>query len=265
MSYNSIIRKYLDELQKLFETAVRSGQMTDELSYRPVLDALFRELAREILPKEHLDIIFEPKNQGHAGRPDWRIHDSASMGIYGYIEAKGLTTTQFDIAPYEKQIERYSSLGHRLIITDGIDFVFCMTGGDSGHRHCLVSLVDKTRLAKSRKWGTLATAPKFELMMRSFFSTPVPQQCDESELVEFIALRTRLLADDILKYASISIEDAMDEEEKQAITILSGIRKLVYNHNDTNLRTDKVFADFTAQVIMFCLLYAHRVLCDTDD
>lgn len=265
MSYNSIIRKYLGELQKLFETAVRSGQMTDELSYRPVLDALFKELAREILPKEHLDIIFEPKNQGHAGRPDWRIHDSASMGIYGYIEAKGLTTTQFDIAPYEKQIERYSSLGHRLIITDGIDFVFCMTGSDSGHRHCLVSLVDKTRLAKSRKWGTLATAPNFELMMRRFFSTPVPQQCDESELVEFIALRTRLLADDILKYASISIEDAMDEEEKQAITILSGIRKLVYNHNDTNLRTDKVFADFTAQVIMFCLLYAHRVLCDTDD
>ena len=39
----------------------------------------------------------------------------------------------------------------------------------------------------------------------------------------------------------------------------------MYNHNDSNLRTGEVFADFTAQVIMFCLLYAHRVLCSSDD
>ena len=40
---------------------------------------------------------------------------------------------------------------------------------------------------------------------------------------------------------------------------------MVYNHNDPALRSSAVFADFTAQVIMFCLLYAHRVLCSSGD
>src|SRR5699024_8704229 len=51
----------------------------------------------------------------------------------------------------------------------------------------------------------------------------------------------------------------------EVISILQGMRALVYNHNDSNLRTGEVFADFVAQVIMFCLLYAHRVLCAPDD
>ena len=47
--------------------------------------------------------------------------------------------------------------------------------------------------------------------------------------------------------------------------MLGGLKELVYNHNDPSLRTSAIFADFTAQVIMFCLLYAHRVLCSTAD
>ena len=49
------------------------------------------------------------------------------------------------------------------------------------------------------------------------------------------------------------------------ISLLDELRILVYNHNDPTLRQDKVFADFAAQVIMFALLYAHRVECTDED
>ena len=57
----------------------------------------------------------------------------------------------------------------------------------------------------------------------------------------------------------------MNDNEREVIILLQQMRKLVYNHNDSKLRTADVFADFTAQVIMFCLLYAHRVLCLPED
>ena len=52
-----------------------------------------------------------------------RIQDRISLGVYGYIEAKGPSNEPFDTTPYRDQINRYLTLGHKLIITDGIDFV----------------------------------------------------------------------------------------------------------------------------------------------
>lgn len=261
MSYATTIKNYLCDLQREYQSALRGGQHTAELSYRPVLDSLFHELANDLNPNGNIDIILEPRNQGKVGRPDWRIHDSISLGIYGYIEAKGLTETPFDTAPYQSQFDRYLTLGHKLVITDGIDFVFCM---NKNSHPVVVSLIDKSRLSVSN-WSCLQPNPKFELFMSQFFADPSPQQCDEGKLVELVALRTRLLADDIMHYAAIPIEEALNDEETQAIELLSGIKELIYSHNDDQLRTDKTFADFTAQVIMFCLLYAHRVLCDSSD
>lgn len=261
MSYLTTIRRYLRDLQNEYQSALRGGQHTAELSYRPVLDALFRGLAKDLCPNGNIDIVLEPRNQGKVGRPDWRIHDSISLGIYGYIEAKGLTETLFDITPYQSQIDRYLTLGHKLVITDGIEFVFCM---QKSTNPVVISLINKNEFSVS-DWSCIQPNPQFELFMRQFFANPSPQQCDEAKLVELVALRTRLLADDIMHYAAILIDEALNDEESQAIELLSGIRELIYNHNDNHLRTDKVFADFTAQVIMFCLLYAHRVFCDSLD
>jgi len=103
MSYASIVRRYLTDLQNEYNSAIRGGQHTAELSYRPVLDALFHGLSHELNPNGNVDIVLEPRNQGRVGRPDWRIHDSVSLGIYGYIEAKGLTIEPFDTTPYQAQ------------------------------------------------------------------------------------------------------------------------------------------------------------------
>lgn len=261
MPYNSTIRRYLTDLQREYNSAIRGGQHTAELSYRPVLDRLIRNLANDLRPGHAIDVVLEPRNQGRVGRPDWRVHDSISLGIFGYIEAKGLSSEPFDTTPYQEQFDRYLTLGHKLIITDGIDFVFCMQQGTTP---VVISLIDKNSMVRA-DWSRITPNPQFEIYMRQFFDNPAPQQCDEGRLVELVALRTRLLANDICYYAAIPAEEAMNDDERQSIALLSGIRTLVYNHNDPNMRNDKVFADFTAQVVMFCLLYAHRVMCDSND
>lgn len=261
MSYESIIRKYLEALQKEYKAAERGGQHTAELSYRPVLDMFIRNLAAESDKEDGCDIVLEPKNQGTAGRPDWRIHDKNTLGIYGYIEAKSLSEEPFDIKPYEEQIEKYRALGHKLIITDGIDYLYCSKDLSD---LTVISLVDKTDLFK-KQWSRLKINQKFIWIIQNFFSNPSPRYCNENELVEQVALRTRWLSDDILHYAGIKADEAVNEDETQAVELLTGIRNLVYAHNDRGLRTEKVFADFTSQIIMFSLLYAHRVFCTDQD
>ena len=107
MSYNAIMKTYLKALQNQYKNAMNSGQYTAELSYRMPLDAMEKALAKEFNPNEEIDVILEPTTQGRVGRPDWRIHNKQTMGIYGYIEGKGLSEEEFDTKPYATQIEKY--------------------------------------------------------------------------------------------------------------------------------------------------------------
>ena len=259
MSFESNIKNYLRAYQAEYRSAIRGGQHTAELSFRVPMHQMFQRIAHDLNPAGRFDVILEPRNQGRMGRPDWRIQDSVSMGVYGYIEGKGPSNEPFDTTPYQNQINRYLTLGHKLIITDGIDFVFCFADSP-----VVVSIIDKNRM-DAADWSRLPVNPMFRFYMEQFFSNPAPQRVDEEKLVELVAVRTRNLADEIQSFADLSVEEALGEDELQVIELLSGLKALVYNHNDPNLRTGNVFADFTAQVIMFCLLYAHRVLCSSED
>lgn len=259
MAFDADVKTYLREYQREYNTAITAGQHTAELSFRVPMHNFFKRLARDLNGNCEMDVILEPRNQGRVGRPDWRIQDKRSMGVFGYIEAKGPSAEMFDTAPYRNQINKYLTLGHKLIITDGIEFVFCFT-----ETPVVVSIIDKSRLGVA-DWSRLTINPQFRFYMEQFFSNPAPQRVDEEKLVELVAIRTRNLADDIISFADLSPEEAMNDEERQVISLLTGLKELVYNHNDPALRTNTVFADFTAQVIMFCLLYAHRVKCSSED
>jgi len=258
----SIVRRYLRSFQQQYQDALAGGQHTPELSFRPPLDRMFRELAEEISGTRDVVTVFEPRNQGRMGRPDWLFHHRSTLGVYGYIEAKGYTPEEFDITPYITQFNRYRTLGHKLMITDGVDFVYAF---DEGMQPRVVSLVDKARMTPRTDWSRLPINPQFDMLMHQFFADPAPRYCDEGNLVEQVAIRTRVLSDDILHFSNIPLEEAMDATEEQAITLLHDLRQLTYNHNDPAMRGDKVFADFVAQVIMFTLLYAHRVECTDAD
>ena len=259
MAFDADVKRYLRSMQHEYESAVHGGQHTAELSFRNPLHELFRNISHDLNPAANFDVILEPRNQGRMGRPDWRIQNHETLGVYGYIEAKGPSPEPFDTTPYRNQINRYLSLGHKLIITDGIDFVICFT-----ETPVVVSIIDKNRM-NAADWSRLPVDERFRFYMQQFFSNPAPQQVNEEQLVELVAIRTRNLADDILSYANLYEDEAIDDNERQVIALLSGLKELVYNHNDPALRTGNVFADFVAQVVMFCLLYAHRVLCLSTD
>ncbi len=259
MPFDANIKSYLRAYQNEYRSALRGGQHTAELSFRVPMHEMFKNIAHDLNPDGSFDVILEPRNQGRMGRPDWRIQDSISLGVYGYIEAKGPSNEPFDTVPYRNQINRYLTLGHKLVITDGIDFVFCFNDTP-----IVVSIIDKARMDAS-DWSRLPVNPLFKFYMEQFFANPAPQRVSEEKLVELVAIRTRNLADEIREYSELSIEEALNEDECQIIALLDGLKELVYNHNDPHLRAGSVFADFIAQVIMFCLLYAHRVICSSED
>ncbi len=259
MAFDADVKSYLRAYQNEYRSSIRGGQHTAELSFRVPMHEFFRKLAHDLNPEGHFDIILEPKNQGRMGRPDWRIQDSVSLGVYGYIEGKGPSNLAFDITPYRNQIERYLTLGHKLIITDGLEFVFCFD-----ENPVVVPIIDKNKMSAS-DWSKLPVDPRFKHYMERFFSNPAPTRVDEEKLVELVAVRTRNLANDIRSFADLTAEEAINDGERNVINLLQGLKSLVYNHNDPNMRTGSVFSDFTAQVIMFCLLYAHRVFCTSED
>ena len=129
MGYMHTVKQYLASLQKEYQSALSDRQHTAELSYRPILDTFFRSLAKDLTDKGSVEVVLEPRSQAKIGRPDWRMHDRTSLGVYGYVEAKGLSDQPFDMVPYQTQIKRYLSLQHKLILTDGIEFIFCMKKG----------------------------------------------------------------------------------------------------------------------------------------
>lgn len=47
---------------------------------------------------------------------------------------------------------------------------------------------------------------------------------NEAKLVELVAVRTRMLADDILELANIPVEEAMNDNEREVIILLQQMR-----------------------------------------
>ena len=75
-----ILDEYVKKLSNEYRTALATGNATPELSFRPTLDNFLIQLSEYINPK--IDRIFEPRQQGKYGRPDWLFCNKETMGIY---------------------------------------------------------------------------------------------------------------------------------------------------------------------------------------
>src|SRR3989344_708580 len=138
-NFKKILSEYLLDLQRQYEESIRTGEMTPELSYRPLLDQFFGLITSEVNSK--ISRVFEPKTQSNSGRPDWRFYNSENLGIYGYVEAKGLDITRdVSVNDHQDQIDMYCSLGHKVLLTDGLDFIFIYP---DSKKPKLISLVKK--------------------------------------------------------------------------------------------------------------------------
>lgn len=255
LSFEKIVREYLISLHDYLESTVASGETTPELSYRPVLDVFIRSISQ--LYCHDADIIFEPKSQGHAGRPDWRIYNTKDFGLYGFVEAKGLDPrNSINTEPYRAQLAKYLGTGHRVILTDGLEFIFFEPGKiETPYRHCLVEKPINLDTCKVARIDFL-----LDNRFRDFFRESGFRQCSEEQLIREMAVRASALADCVLVLAQAPLESGLSEDENRTIEILHDLQSTLRIHHDPILQHPKVFADFVAQVLCFGLLYAHRVV-----
>lgn len=255
MSIDDAINQYLEKLSVYIDRAQATGETTPELSYRPVLDGFLRMVAGLYSPK--VDIIFEPKMQGHAGRPDWRIYNTENYGLYGFVEAKALDPTrQINISQYIDQITKYLGIGNSVILTDGLEFNF-FEPHDSGNyrRYSLVEKPIRRNLVQEDKIEYL-----LDEQFRKFFREAGLRQCTEEQLIRETAVRAKGLADCVLVLSQAPLNSGFSEEENRTIEILHDLKTTLQLHHDPVLEQPKVFADFISQVLSFGLLYAHRVV-----
>lgn len=260
MTFQELARNYLRQLHQMVLEAQQTGELTPELSFRPPLDGFFRDFATFISTKHDIGVIFEPRNQGRMGRPDWRFYDTKTFGVYGYVEAKGLDfTNAIDVTQHLPQLSKYLELGHQVLLTDGLEFVFFdpHTEGEAAS----VSLLHKP--VHHEDWATSPINPLLENHLRDFFQDAGFRQISERQLISEVAKRARELARSIQALSSLPPGSGLDEAENRTIDALSQLKELIENHHDPTLRDDKSFADFVAQVLMFGLFYSHRVLSQT--
>lgn len=250
MTFAQIALDYFYELKKEVAIGETSGEATSELSYRTSLDNFFKKLAYKISPK--IATIPEPKNQNKLGRPDWRFHDTESMGIYGYVEAKGLDKSQIiNVETYRSQVERYLILGNPVLLTDGVDFVMFRPDGTT----MSISL-----FAKPVIWDEPHINPELEVMFQLFFKQPGYREISDGQLINEVAKRARLLSVEIQELLHLDDDEADSKVELGTIRLLKQLKKTSSESHDRSLINDVVFSGFISQILTFGLLYAHRVV-----
>jgi hypothetical protein len=253
-TFKSLVAKYLDDFQDMYETARRTGQATPELSFRPALDKFFRELP-QILGRDNVGIIYEPRKQLQSGRPDWRFHDTNSMAVYGYAEAKGfLPNRHVDQVSSLAGVAKYMSLGHRIVLTDGIDFAFFHPAAPQVPK--LFSLLPKP-VPQSGRWKEFVANIDILPMLVDFFRTPSTRHVSLNDLTREMALRAKLMAEDVMEIVRLEPGSGIDKGENATIEALRGLKELLEKGHDPDLCDADKFADMVSQVLAFGLMYAY--------
>lgn len=250
--YKNILEQYFAELKDFNDFNSTSGMATAELSFRPYLDKFFDNLCAYINPK--IQRVFEPRSQGKYGRPDWAFSDSDTMGIYGYVEAKGLSPEEhINPEEYKRQVTKYLNLGNPVLLTDGIEFVYYGTDGSTRTFELFSKPVD---------WNN----PVYNLdslrYFQEFFSEVGFKSMPEQMIISELSKRAQLLCEDLIELLNLEEDEAESESELNTIKTLKRLWDNAAANLDTSLSDDRTFAGFISQILAFGLLYAQRFIND---
>lgn len=244
----NIIIDYLGRLKRDYDNAVATGNATPELSFRPALDSLLVELAK--FYGKDIVRIFEPRNQGNYGRPDWLFSNSETMGVYGYIEAKGLSIQKsLDSKNYEKQVKRYLYLDNPVILTDGLDFILYKP--DGGREYVSIC-------TKPVNWSNVEPNMDILPLFKQFFKEERSRMVSEKQLVSELSIRAKHLCSDLEDILALGEDEAENETERETVVALKHLWDVASHNHDKSLEDNHTFAGFVAQIMAFSLLYAHR-------
>lgn len=251
---NTILNDYIKTLEKDYKTAVNTGNSTPELSFRPALDAFLVQISKFINPK--IDRIFEPRQQGKYGRPDWLFSNIATMGIYGYVEAKGFNpNVTLNPHDYESQVKRYLYLGNPVILTDGIDFIVYEPSGKAKLTSICKKPID---------WTNTKVNTDIFPVLKGFFEEEGFRTISEKQLVSELSKRAKFLCEDLENILELEEDEAENETERKTIIALKHLWDIASKSHDKSLVNNHTFAGFVAQILAFGLLYAHRFVNSKD-
>lgn len=251
---NNIISEYIANLAKDYQTGESTGNATAELSFRPVLDSFFVEIMKFF--GKDIQRIFEPRMQGKYGRPDWMFSNAKTMGIYGYVEAKGFNpNATLNPKDYESQVKRYLYLGNPVILTDGVDFILYRPSGTAK----MVSVC-----SKPIKWDDVQPNTDALTMFRDFFKEEGYRTISEKQLVAELSARAKHLCADLESILSLEEDEAENKTERDTIVSLKNLWDIAKKNHDKSLEDNHTFAGFVAQILSFALLYAHRFVNEKD-
>ena len=251
---NNILAEYIKRLGNDYKTAIATGDATPELSFRPALDDFLVQMSKFINRK--IVRIFEPRQQGKYGCPDWLFSNKDTMGIYGYVEAKGFNPdVVLNPANYEGQVKRYLYLGNPVILTDGVDFIVYNPNGTS-----FLTSVCK----KPINWDSPTLDSDIFPMFKEFFKEEGFRTIGEKQLVAELSKRAKYLCEDLEGILELDEDEAENETEWKTIFSLKHLWDVAAKSHDKSLVDNHTFAAFVAQILAFGLLYAHRYVNEKD-
>ncbi|MDD5430687.1 MAG: N-6 DNA methylase [Candidatus Pacebacteria bacterium] len=256
MSFRTETEQYLKKMGEFYRESLRVKEMTAELSYRPLLNDYFSRISEYF--GQDIKNIYEPRQQARAGRPDWRFYNGRTLGIYGYIEAKPFDPAhEVSVEEHAEQVRKYIAMGYRVALTDGLEFIFFEPGNPHPSRF---SLTDKNSTDSLFGVPDDGRITRMESAFAGFFGEISPRRLTEQQLMQECALRAKLLSDEIAVFADLPKGSGLNENENAAISVLGDLKGIIQEHHDPLLNNKDVFAAFVSQVLIFGLIYAHRIL-----
>lgn len=255
MSFEKITKKYLKDFQEAVAHAAAAGAKSNELATRPVVHGYIDAIAN-FCKKDDVDIVVHhDTNYTRTDRPDWRIEDLSTFGVFCFGDHKSLAATGsfLPTASEQKQINRYLALGRPVFVFDGIEFVFYKESVAEPVRCQLIS----KPLSQTKNWANLPIDISAEAQFRNLLENPGFRKWTENQLVQQLANRARFAADEMALLLAAPPGSGSSEAEEQLLVSLHALRDVIANHHDPSLRDEQACSDFVAQVLTFGLFYAH--------
>ena len=253
------MRDYLDNFQKVALAALAQGATSVEMATRPCVHGFIENLVGLTESKASKATIFHDVAATVGNRPDWRVEDSNSFGVFVYGDHKNLNLAgPFAFTPNEKtQIERYLTLGRPVFVFDGIEFVFLDPNDFNPFQNARRESLVRKPLSPETKWSELPIEQLVEIRFAELMDRPGFRKWSELELIEQLALRARLLSTEIVQLLESPRGAGVDHAEDRLLEVIHKLSSQLVEHHDPGLRGPQACADFIAQVVVFGLFIAH--------
>ena len=263
MSFEKITKAYLEKFQENCRSSWEGGAKSVEMATRPVVHQYISDLVELCKTAEDQIIIHHDLNYTKQDRPDWRIEDKNTFGIFCFGDHKNLNVgKKFDLTESVKlQISRYLSFGRPVFVFDGIEFLFFSPNKDGFDR---VSIIDKLNTNVSVNWATQTIDIRAEQHFKKILENPGFKKWSEHELIEQLAIRCRSISDEISPLLGAPIGSGKTQNEEELLKALHSLKSVIITHHDSSLGSNQACADFIAQVLTFGLFYAHTRYAHTN-